>query len=449
MSFFVRSTLQTLLVRISLTVVTFGIGVINARWLGPEGVGILALLLLVKTFGFRFGNLGFGSSFAFFVAKKQADFHKVMSLSSILSMALSIACILAFLVFWKSPFSPWNDLDFLHYAIALSALPFCFYNNYVQRVLSGRLRITQINAANALAAVAQVLSVVAFVIVVEGGVGGAVSASLFSEVVMTAFLFRYARREIAASVAPESQPEEAVGAGLLRRLWQYGRWNYLLMFSNLLVEEVPLVFLKKYTGDNALVGLFSRARSLGRQSQVIVEPVASLLFPFTAASREEEATRRTNVLCRNSVLIMGLVITTLMIFIKPIIRLLYGEAFLPAAEIFYVLAPGVIIFPFGHFLEVHVAASGKPRDIFFASVSTLAAALIICLTLIPLYGAIGAGLSVSLIYLARAIFRFIAYVRMTRSPVAAILVPTRQDITYYQMVFRSLSAGLVKRIRPT
>ncbi|MHC4772879.1 MAG: hypothetical protein ACYS8S_04745, partial [Planctomycetota bacterium] len=51
-------------------------GVINARWLGPEGVGVYVLLGLIPTITFRFGNLGFGSAFSFFLAKGQITAKK-------------------------------------------------------------------------------------------------------------------------------------------------------------------------------------------------------------------------------------------------------------------------------------------------------------------------------------------------------------------------------------
>jgi O-antigen/teichoic acid export membrane protein len=444
---FLSYGLQTVFVRLSLAFVTFGIGIINARWLGPEGVGVVALLLLVKTFAFRFGNLGFGSSFAFFTARRMADFRHMVSLSNIISLILSGLCILVFSIFWKSPLSPWNDIGFLDYVIALVALPFCFYNNYIQRILSGRFRITQINIANAVSVVLQLSFVILLVAVMNYGVPGAIFASLLSDITMTIILFIHVRHEQPDEMVDVQQLAQDSATSLLKNLWNYGCWNYFLMFSNLLVEEVPLVLLKKFTGDNGLIGFYSRARSVGRQSRLVVEPFAQMLFPFTASSSKDKSTNRTNILCRNSILIMTLVMIVLMIFIKPIISLLYGEEFLPAADIFIALAPGVIVFPFGHFLEIHVAASGRPRDIFIASVSTLVAAIGICWILIPNFGSVGAGLSVSLIYFVRALFRFIAYVRMTRTSIWEILLPSWQDLIYYQMLLRSIFSVFARGIR--
>jgi len=61
---FARASVETTAVRMILVVVTFAVGIITARWLGVEGVGILTLALLMRVLAFRFGNLGLGSAFA-------------------------------------------------------------------------------------------------------------------------------------------------------------------------------------------------------------------------------------------------------------------------------------------------------------------------------------------------------------------------------------------------
>jgi O-antigen/teichoic acid export membrane protein len=53
---------------------------------------------------------------------------------------------------------------------------------------------------------------------------------------------------------------------------------------------------------------------------------------------------------------MGGVVLILAITVKPIITLLYGEAFLQATTVFYALLP---LF---RFLNVHIAASGKSKS---------------------------------------------------------------------------------------
>jgi hypothetical protein len=53
---FAKSSIHTFGTRFVLMALTMAAGIINARWLGPEGVGVLVLLALVKQTAFRFGT---------------------------------------------------------------------------------------------------------------------------------------------------------------------------------------------------------------------------------------------------------------------------------------------------------------------------------------------------------------------------------------------------------
>ena len=169
------------------------------------------------------------------------------------------------------------------------------------------------------------------------------------------------------------------------------------MFTNFLCDELPLILLKKISLMNAPVGLFLRARGIGRHTHLLIQPVSQMLFPFTAASEETVAVRRTNILCRNFLLIAAAMIGLVTLLIKPMIVILYGEEFLPATGVFYAIAPSFIFWPLGRFIGIHIAASGKPKQVFFVSLITVLLGAPISYFLISEYGMVGAGLSMSII----------------------------------------------------
>jgi O-antigen/teichoic acid export membrane protein len=242
------------------------------------------------------------------------------------------------------------------------------------------------------------------------------------------------------------EPQPMDNRGLVRDLWRYGRWNYLLMFSNFLVEELPLIMLKSLGALNAVVGLFTTARTVGRQTRMVVTPVSQVLFPFTAASEQEEATGRTNALCRNFLLLMGLGVLIVVPFVEYLIVLLYGEEFRASARIFYALAPGIVLWPLGHFLGVHVAAAGKPRVVFFASLVALVVAATTCAVLIPRYGAFGSAMSASVIYAAQTGLRFVVYAWATGARLSEVFLPRRSDWRHYVNITKMLRVNLAARM---
>jgi O-antigen/teichoic acid export membrane protein len=428
-----------------LVLIGLATGIINARWLGAKGVGILTLALLMRILAFRFGNLGFGSAFAFFVARKRATGRSIVSLAIWTGLASSLVSLAIFGLCWELPHSPWNDIEPRIVHLALVIIPIFFVRTQLQRVLSGELRIREMNASELIMHLAYLAFLVIMLIVLDLGLIGAVLAMLIGEALSLAFLFWRALllRTAMPGGGEASEPLESVGAAsggrpTLGELWRYGRWNYLLMLSNFLVEELPLLLLKTISGDATAVGLMSRAQRLSREPRNVAFTIAQVLFPFTAASEDAAATQRTNVLCRNSLLLVGIFILGLAPFIRPILLLLYGEEFVPAAEIFYALALSAVIWPMGHFLAIHIAASGAPRQAFLASFTAALCAGLLCLLVIPVYGAVGAGLCATVVYVIRTAVLVVTYRRLTGASLSQVLFVQRTDLGYYRRLLNVL-----------
>jgi O-antigen/teichoic acid export membrane protein len=442
---FAKYSIQTFITRGAVTVLGMVTGIISARWLGPEGVGILALVLLIKEFSFRFFNLGFGSAFAFYVASKKVSTQQIMKLLWIVSTVMTFISVIVILVIWRQNFSPWNDMHPHLFYLCLPLIPLLFFSNYMQRVLSGELRITELNIANFVMGTTKVFFLIILVVLLEMGVAGAIFSLVLSDLSTFFYLLLQCSKSPAQACKTEWS-ESGVGT-LALNLWRYGRWNYLIMFANFFVGELPLIILKKLSAYNAPIGLFARARGVGRLSRLVTLPVSQVLFPYTAASEKAEASNRTNVLCRNILLLMLLGVGVAVLVIKPLIILLYGEEFIPAAKIFYTLAPGIVFWPLGHFLGVHVAASGKPKRIFLASSFNAVVAAVICWLLIPRYGAIGAGLSASSIYFVQALLSIIIYVNLTGAHFTEALFVRKSDRAYYQRIYKLLASRFIDKFK--
>ena len=100
------------------------------------------------------------------------------------------------------------------------------------------------------------------------------------------------------------------------------------MFFNFYIGELPthgfiILFSRKYRG------IFFHGQGLDGKNEDTANAFAQALFPYTAASTEKVAVNRTNILCRNFLVITGCMVIVLAIFSSRLLLLLYGEAFLP------------------------------------------------------------------------------------------------------------------------
>lgn len=427
---FAKFTVQTTGVRIISVVGSIAGGVINARWLGVDRVGVLVLLALIPNFTFHYGNLGFGSAIAYFLAKGEMTTRTAMKIGWILGGFMSVFSTVILLFIWKKDFSPLNDIQIRYILFYLPTIPLLFFINFMQRIFSGMLRITESNLAIIIGSVSSIVCISLFVIVLDLGIEGAIFAVLISQFMIFGFLF-IRLHSGGKQIKNNSEASTAKLRPVLWECWHYGKWNYLLMFANFFNHQLPLILLKKIVPDNSLVGVYSKAVGLGEQSQIISDPIAKLLFPFTAASQKDEATQRTNLLCRNSLFIMVFVVGMMVLLAVPLIRFLYGEEFIPAAPIFYLIAPSVIFWPCSDFLAIHVAASGQPKAVFFVGLMTLLMASGAGWFLIGSNDMVGAGITMSLATISSTILRLLLYVKVTGTKISKVMVMQKEDWYYY------------------
>lgn len=439
---FAKYVFQTILFRVASIVIGLFSGIITARSVGVEGVGILALLFLIPDLAFRFGNMGFGSAFAYYIAKDKISARKALQLIWSVGSLGSIISILAILTIWQQDFSPWKDIQPNLFFLYLITIPLLFYNNFLQRLLVGLFKITESNIFGVITTYSHFALLLILVVGLKLDVLGVSLAVLSRDLIGLCYLYWRTRKHCHQEVVHCNYVKEDL---TLSSLWNYGKWNYLIMFSNFFINELPLILLNKLSAGTVPIGLFSKARDLGNQTNIIVESITTVLFPFAASSNEKDGTDMTNKLCRNFLFFISFIIIFVIILIKPIIGFLYGRDFVPAAEIFYVMAPAFISWPIGRFLGIHVAAIGFPKGVFFTGCCAFVIVLPISWFLISELGATGAGLGASLMFVTWSILRLFLYIRVTKTNVVKVLIPQKEDFKDY-LIFIYLIAKKIKNI---
>ncbi|MBN1226182.1 MAG: oligosaccharide flippase family protein, partial [Deltaproteobacteria bacterium] len=142
---YTTDTFRTITIRMLVLILNVVGGVINARTLGPEGLGIFSLLTLVQSLSFRFGNLGIGIGLSFYTAKKRASSHELIHFSWLSSLILSLLCAVFIAIFWRNRFLPWHDITPGYFYISLTFIPIYFLRNFTSQLMMGNLKIKVIN----------------------------------------------------------------------------------------------------------------------------------------------------------------------------------------------------------------------------------------------------------------------------------------------------------------
>ena len=101
--------------------------------------------------------------------------------------------------------------------------------------------------------------------------------------------------------------------------------------------------------------------------------------------------------------------------------------------------PGILAWPIDYYLGIHLAASGRPAIVLVTSVFSVAAAALFSYFLIPLYGAVGAGMSFSSIFVLETICRTVTYTVQTEAKWTEVVLPQRSDLVHYRRLIGAIT----------
>jgi O-antigen/teichoic acid export membrane protein len=181
--------------------------------------------------------------------------------------------------------------------------------------------------------------------------------------------------------------------------FSYGLWTYLALTCEAFVIWLTPVLCKKFLGDLVLVGYLGLGFHICLQTTAVVPSIGEGIFPSLVefyVTKDERLSSALEMTWKYSNLILFPAIAFLVVLVKPVISLLIGDEFLPAAKIVYLLLPGICLSRLStvprHILQVHK----RYGYLFFGYFSGLLCFAASALYLIIGYGITGAASSVSL-----------------------------------------------------
>lgn len=382
-------TLITKVVNLSLSL---AVAAIIARWLGPEGKGILALALLVPGMLGLFLSGGINVANVYFAGSKRLDVPALSSNSvgfTILMTILGFAVVLGLTsIGWLETIVPgvptWIVL------LAMLGFPTNLLNGLFSTILQGLQQIETVNWLNLIQRIITLFLTTLFVIVWKLSLPGALVAALASWALSLIISCIVLRRH----------------GGVLTPRWSYsvlrstlsfglrGHIGNVLQFFNYRLD----MFIVNFFLGPAGVGIYSVSVRLAELLWYLPNAVGFVIFPKAAASKPEEMNVFTPRVFR---ITLGLTVLGALILAflgRPIINFVFSSAFLAAYMPFLVLLPGVVLLGGSKVLTNEIAGRGHPHYNSLNAALALVVTVVLDLVLIPRYGVLGAALASSIAY---------------------------------------------------
>jgi len=394
--------------------------VITARFLGPAGKGILATLAVISGTVMQFGNFGLHASNTYFIAKNK-DLTRQVIINALYTGLVGGTLItgLAFLAIHLSPAFLGNVPTNLIY-LTLITIPISFIIMFFQNILIGQGRVRLFNYFELGASMFGLAGIIIIFLLLHFSIYALVIFSTITAGLAAIFYVLSLKKYIYFPLYFNGR--------LFRQMLQYGYKSYIASLLSYFIIRSDILLLNYFRGS-AETGIYSIAVQFNDFLYLLPMTSGLMLFPTIAAQPDnQEKTRITQHLSRHISIIMACLCLVGALAVFPVVKMLYGQAFIQAVWPFLILLPGIYFLSIETILMNDFGGRGLPPIVYIAPACGLVFNVLVNIIAIPRFGmniaaatsSIGYGIT---LYLAGRYF-----IRLTNSRWSELILPRRQEI---------------------
>jgi len=386
---FIRKVGETFVTRVLLIGIGLVTSVIVARILGPEGRGFYAVAITIGAIGVQFGNLGLHTSNTYYVAGDRGLLPALAANTIIVSFAVGgVGTVLIWMIFQLWPqMAPVRGLLLI---LSLLWIPFGLAYMLLQNLLIG---IQDVRTYNKIELLTKALGLGLIGVLIITGAVGVETLFLVALIVLIIGLF-WALLRLRTHIFTLPLPSLT----LFKETIRYGSKAYLAAFFAFLVLRVNLLMVKYILGAEE-AGYYSIAATMADTVYMLPVVIGTILFPkLSAMTHDQEKWAFTRKMAVSVGVVTVVLATFAGLLAGPVVRILFGELFVPAVPAFIWLLPGIVLLSINTCYMNYFASIGMPL---ITVVSPGLAAIVniaVNLKLIPWWGIVGASITSVLSY---------------------------------------------------
>lgn len=412
------------------SVMALVIGVVVARALGPAGQGIYATVLAGVALGAALGVLGQFQGIALVAAERSVS-GRVLLMASLLQMA-AVAIVFAVT---RPVWAP-------SLGSAATAAPWLITALLATEVLALMLRGIALGQHQIL--VFSLMTLIQRTLMLMAVAALWWRGGLTLPAVLAIWLVSLCLSLLAGGLAIWFRsPASALNWGAVSASWRrslgHGGRPLVVLALTLLLVRADIWMLRPMSGVET-VGQMAVAIGLAEMLWYLPTIAGNLLFAQVAADRSVTSALQT---ARGVRLVAGASVTAgivLVIVGQPLVHLLYGVGYTLSGILFVYLVPGMVAIAIHLVLDSYFGGRGFPPITLWAAFGALATKVLANLLVIPAYGAKGAAITTSMVYIGLLATKVIWFARETGIDYRTILIPTAED-------FRRIRDAVDRRLR--
>ena len=182
-------------------------------------------------------------------------------------------------------------------------------------------------------------------------------------------------------------------AEAMKRLWRNGKLYVLPEMMGLVLQQSDRIMLQFFSGNDE-VGLYASALSIATMTSFIFTAIIGSYRPLILESKIESAEKYGKNMAKLHGIVVYLAILQcifVVLFSKPIVYILYGQAYLPSITMLRIVIFYTVFSYVGALRSLWILAEGKQRYLWIISLSGMLLNVALNFVLIHYWGGEGAA----------------------------------------------------------
>jgi O-antigen/teichoic acid export membrane protein len=389
---FASGVALTFATRLVMLVGAVGASVIVGRWLGPEGLGALAVLNVTVALALQIGSAGLPSANTYFLSQDRKRLGPAWANTIIFAFAWG-AVLLLFVV-GLATIKPalFGAVSPNLVVIAAISIPFQLLTLLGLNVLLAMDRIGQMNLLDSMSPLLVLINAIIVLLILHSRLSVLVTFNTAATVALALWMIwmiarLLKRQRDAAAFRPN--------AALFLSTMKYGLKFSIPVMAAILIFRFDLLIVNHFRGA-AEAGVYAVASQTANLLLMLPAVIGTLLFPRLASSRDQRGEFAAEVTRHASfVMLLMCIAAAAASFALPLI---YGARFADATVQLLILLPGVYLISIEAVLVQHFMGTGLLVAVPIFWLVTLTVSLVLNFALVPTLGARGAALTSTLSY---------------------------------------------------
>jgi O-antigen/teichoic acid export membrane protein len=212
----------------------------------------------------------------------------------------------------------------------------------------------------------------------------------------------------------------------MKEMLSFGSIAQLSNLVTMINRRISYIVIKNVFGD-AEVGVYTSGTQVSEATKLIGHSIA--LVQFSSISNMDDNDKAASITVK--LLKLACIATTLCMLVvcllpKSIFVWIFTEEFAEIKDVLISLSPGMVFMAADMIFSHYFSGVNKIKYNLYGTLVGLGVTIASIATLIPLYGIIGAGVSMSLTYLGTIIYKWIIFKKITKTRTKE-LIPTLSD----------------------